>query len=404
MTAITIQDIEAARHRQAGVVLRTPLIYSHTLSRASGREVFLKLENLQTTGSFKLRGALNRLTLLKERGEGVRVVAASAGNHGQGVAFAAAQLGLPAAIVMPQGASISKQLATQGYGAEVILHGRDLSQALVRAQALVAQGYIFIHPFDDPEVIAGQGTLGLEIVEDLPGVDTVVLPVGGGGLAAGVAVAIKALKPEVQLIGVQTAQVPSLPAALKAGAPTPVPSRPTLADGINVPQVGRHPFPLLAQHLSEVVLVTEPEIVQALLLLLERKKVLAEGAGAVPVAAFLGPLQGRDLGRQVVLVVSGGNIDIPLLERVVPRALLGRRRLLTLRVALTDYPGSLGRLTTLLGEQGANILHLFHDRLARELPLDHTRVELNLETRGPEHGDAVLAALRSAGYRVEEKT
>jgi threonine dehydratase len=403
LTAITIQDIEAARSRQAGIVLRTPLIYFHTLSRASGREVFLKLENLQTTGSFKLRGALNRLTLLKERGEGVRVVAASAGNHGQGVAFAAAQLGLPATIVMPLGASISKQLATQGYGAEVILHGRDLGEALERAQTLVAQGYTFIHPFDDPEVIAGQGTLGLEIVEDLSEVDTVVLPVGGGGLAAGVAVAIKAQQPTVRLIGVQTAQVPSLAAALKADAPTPVPSRPTLADGINVPQVGRHPFPLLKQHLSEVVLVTEPEIVQALLLLLEGKKVLAEGAGAVPVAAFLGPLQDRDLGRRVVLVVSGGNIDIPLLERVVPRALLARRRLLTLRVALTDYPGSLGRLTSLLGEQGANILHLFHDRLARELPLDHTRVELNLETRGPEHGEAVLEALRDAGYRVEEK-
>ncbi len=252
-------------------------------------------------------------------------------------------------------------------------------------------------------MIAGQGTLGLEIIEDLPGVDTVVLPVGGGGLAAGVSVAIKAHKPQVQLIGVQTAQVPSLPAALNAGAPTPVPSRPTLADGINVPQVGAHPFPLLARHLSDVVLVTEPEIVLALLLLLEGKKVLAEGAGAAAAAAFLGPLAARDLGRRVVLVVSGGNIDIPLLERVVPRALLARRRLLTLRVALTDYPGSLGRLTTLLGEQGANILHLFHDRLAKELPLDHTRVELNLETRGPAHGEAVLAALRAAGFRVEEK-
>jgi threonine dehydratase len=403
LPTITIQDIAAARPRQAGVVLRTPLIYSNTLSRAGGREVFLKLENLQTTGSFKLRGAINRLTLLQERGEGDRVVAASAGNHGQGVAFAAAHLGLPATIVMPQGASISKQLATQGYGARVILHGRDLGEALVRAQALVAQGSTFIHPFDDPEVMAGQGTLGLEIVEDLPGVDTVVLPVGGGGLAAGAAVAIKAQQPGVRLIGVQTAQVPSLAAALDAGVPAPVPSRPTLADGINVPLVGAHPFPLLRQHLSEVVLVEEHEIVQALLLLLEGKKVLAEGAGAVAAAAFLGPLKDRDLGRRVVLVVSGGNIDIPLLERVVPRALLARRRLLTLRVALTDYPGSLGRLTTLLGEQGANILHLFHDRLAKELPLDHTRVELNLETRGPEHGDAVLAALREAGYKVEEK-
>ena len=400
---VSLAEIEAARQRQAGVVLRTPLIYFHALSRAGGREVFLKLENLQTTGSFKLRGAINRLTLLKARGEGARVVAASAGNHGQGVAFAAAQLGLPATIVMPQGASISKQLATRGYGAEVILYGRDLGEALEKAQTLVAQGYTFIHPYDDPEVITGQGTLGLEIVEDLPGVDTVVLPVGGGGLAAGVAVAIKALNPGVRLIGVQTAQVPSLPAALKAGAPTPVPSRPTLADGINVPQVGRHSFPLLAQHLSNVVLVEEQEIVQALLILLEGKKVLAEGAGAAPAAAFLGPLAGRDLGRRVVLVVSGGNIDIPLLERVVPRALLARRRLLTLQVVLTDFPGSLGRLTTLLGEQGANILHLFHDRLARELSLDYTRVELNLETRGPEHGEAVLAALREAGYRVEEK-
>jgi len=400
---MTLKDIEAARERQQGVVLRTPLIYSHTLSRPGGPEVFLKLENLQTTGSFKLRGALNRLTLLKARGEGTRVVAASAGNHGQGVAFAAAQLGLPAAIVMPRMASISKQLATRSYGAQVILHGLDLGEALVRAQELVAQGYTFIHPYDDLEVMAGQGTLGLEIVEDLPGVDSVILPVGGGGLAAGVAVAVKGRKPQARLIGVQTAQVPSLAQALEAGAPTPVPSKPTLADGINVPLTGRRPFPILKQHLSEVALVGEQEIVQALLILLEGKKVLAEGAGAAPLAAFLGPLAGRDLGRRVVLLVSGGNIDIPLLERVVPRALLERRRLLTLRVALTDSPGSLGRLTTLLGEQGANILHLFHDRLARKLPLDYTRVELNLETRGAEHGDAVLAALREAGYQVEEK-
>jgi len=403
MSAITISEIEAARERQANVVLHTPLIFSHPLSQVSGREVFLKLENLQTTGSFKLRGAINRLTVLKARGEGARVVAASAGNHGQGVAFAAAHLGIPATIVMPQGASISKQLATMGYGAEVILHGRDLGEALQRAQTLVDQGYTFIHPYDDPEVIAGQGTLGLEIIEDLPGVDTVVLPVGGGGLAAGVAVALKARKPEVRLIGVQTARVPSLTAALEAGAPTPVPSKPTLADGINVPKVGRHSFPVLQKHLSEVALVAEPDIVQALLILLEGKKILAEGAGAVAAAAFVGPLAGRNLGRRVVLVVSGGNIDIPLLERVVPRALLARRRLLTLRVSLSDSPGSLGRLTGLLGDHGANILHLFHDRLAQELPLDYTRVELNLETRGPEHGDEVLAALRQAGYKVEEK-
>jgi threonine dehydratase len=346
---------------------------------------------------------MNRLTLLKERGEGERVVAASAGNHAQGVAYAAGQLGLAATIVMPQGASISKQMATEGYGAEIILHGQDLSEALEKARALEAEGYVLIHPYDDPEVMAGQGALGLEILADLPEVDTVVLPVGGGGLAAGTALALKESRPEVRVIGVQTAQVPSLAAAYLKGTPTPVPANATLADGIRVPLTGSLSFPLLRNYLSDLVLVEEQEIVKALLFLLEGKKVLAEGAGAVTTAAFLGPLASWWLGRQVVLLVSGGNIDIPLLERVLPRALLEKRRLLTLRVALPDIPGSLGRLTTLLGQTGANILHLFHDRLGRELPLDYTRVEINLETRGPEHGEAVLAALKEAGYQVEEK-
>jgi threonine dehydratase len=331
------------------------------------------------------------------------VVAASAGNHAQGVAYAAAVLKMPATVIMPHGASISKQMATESYGAEVILHGRDLSEALERARELVARGYIFIHPYDDPEVMAGQGTLGLEILEDLPDADAVVLPVGGGGLAAGTALALKGRRPELAVVGVQAAQVPSLVAALEQGVPTPVPARPTLADGIQVPLVGEHAFPLLRQYLQEVVLVGEMEIAQALLWLLEGKKVLAEGAGAVALAAFLGPLKSRDLGRRVVLVVSGGNIDIPLLERVLARALLARRRLWSLRVTLRDRPGALGRLATLLGEQGANILHLFHDRLAPELPLDYTRVELNLETRDERHGDALLRALKDAGYQVEEK-
>jgi threonine dehydratase len=294
-------------------------------------------------------------------------------------------------------------MATAGYGAEVILYGRDLSDALERAKKLVAQGYIFIHPYDDPEVMAGQGTLGLEILEDLPGVDTVVIPVGGGGLAAGTALALKGRKPETAIIGVQAAAVPSLAAALKEGEPTPVPARPTLADGIRVPLIGSRTFPKLKELLQDLVLVQEMEIAQALLFLLEGKKILAEGAGAVATAAFLGPLKDRDLGKQVVLVVSGGNIDIPLLERVLPRALLERRRLWSLRVTLSDAPGALGRLAGLLGEQGANILHLFHDRLAPELPLDYTRVELNLETRDREHGEKVLRALRDAGYEVEEK-
>jgi threonine dehydratase len=401
---MNLKDIEAAKERLQGVILHTPLVYSQTLSRWGKREVFLKLENLQTTGSFKLRGAVNRLTLMRARREGDRVVAASAGNHGQGVAWAATHAGLKATIVMPRGASISKQLACRGYGADLVLEGSNLTEALEKAQELVAQGYVFIHPFDDLEVVAGQGTLGLEILEDLPQVDTVVLPVGGGGLAAGTALALKERSPGVRVIGVQTAQVPSLAAARERGEPVPVPIRPTLGDGIQVGQTGRLTYPYLQKYLDDLVLVGERDIAQAILVLLENKKVLAEGAGAAPAAAFLGPLAGADLGRRVVLVISGGNIDIPLLERVLVRALLERGRVLNLRVELSDRPGSLGKLAMLLGEQEANILHLFHDRLARDLPLDFTRVELILETRNQGHGEQVIRALEAAGYRVVDKS
>jgi threonine dehydratase len=400
---MTLKDIEAAAERLQGVILHTPLVYSQTLSRWGGREVFLKLENLQTTGSFKLRGAVNRLTLMQGRGEGDRVVAASAGNHGQGVAWAASHLGLQATIVMPKGASITKQLACRGYGANLVLAGQDLSEALEKAQELVDQGYVFIHPFDDLEVVAGQGTLGLEILDDLPEVDTVIIPVGGGGLAAGTALALKERSPDVRIIGVQTAQVPSLAAARERGEPVKVPVRPTLGDGIQVSQTGRLTYPYLQKYLDDLVLVGERDLAQAILVLLENKRVLSEGAGAAPAAAFLGPLAGSDLGQRVVLVISGGNIDTPLLERVLVRALLERGRVLNLRVALSDRPGSLGRLAMLLGEQEANILHLFHDRLARDLPLDLTRVEVILETRSQEHGEQVVRALEEAGYRVENK-
>ena len=400
---MTLKDIESARERLQGVILKTPLVYSQTLSRYGGREIFLKLENLQTTGSFKLRGAVNRLTLLRARGEGDKVVAASAGNHGQAIAWAATHLGLKATIVMPLGASISKQMACRGYGAELVLWGHNLSESLEKAQELVSQSFIFIHPFDDLEVAAGQGTLGLEILEELPEVNTVVLPVGGGGLAAGTALALKECSPGVQVIGVQTAQVPSLAAAREQGEPVSVQMRPTLGDGIRVGKTGGLTYPYLEKYLDDLVLVGERDIAQAILVLLENKKVLAEGAGAAPAAAFLGPLANSDLGRRVVLLISGGNIDIPLLERVLVRALLERGRVLNLRVELSDRPGSLGRLATLLGEQEANILHLFHDRLARDLPLDSTRVEVILETRNQEHGDQVVRALEDAGYRVKEK-
>ncbi|MFP3868579.1 MAG: threonine ammonia-lyase [Desulfobacteraceae bacterium] len=403
MEMVTLQDIIAARERLRGLILPTPLVYSNTLSRSTDREIFLKLENLQITGSFKLRGSLNKLKRLTAAGEMTGVVTASAGNHAQGVAYAASRLGIPATVVMPQWASISKQLATEGYGGQVIRYGEDLAAALAKAQDLAQSGLTPIHPFDDPEVIAGQGTIGLEILADLPKVDSIVAAVGGGGLASGIAVAVKATNPQVKVIGAEASLVPAARRALDAGHPVTVAAAATLADGINVTCLGQHTFPLLKRYLDDLVLVSEAQIAEALLILLEKKKLLAEGAGAVPIAALLGPLQGRDLGKQVVLVISGGNIDIPLVGRVLHRGLINSRRLLTLQVVLADIPGALGKLSALLGEQNANILHIYHDRRSRNLPLDYTRVEVDLETRGPEHCEAIIQALQTAGYPVEEK-
>jgi len=396
---ITLQDIQAARERLAGRIIETPVVYSQTLSRLSGLEVYLKLENLQTTGSFKLRGSLNKLQLLTAAAKTGGVVAASAGNHAQGVAYAATLAGRSATIVMPQWASLSKQLATEGYGGTVLRHGQTLAEALAKARELAQTGLIFIHPFDDPQIIAGQGTLGLELLDALPQVEAVLVPVGGGGLAGGVAAALKEINPKIKVFGVQTQAVPAAQAALAAGRPVAVPGGATLADGINVTCVGEHTFPLLQHYLDGLFLVSEDQVADAVLLLLERKKVLSEGAGAVPVAALLHQMAERKPGRRVALIISGGNMDIPLLERVVQRGLLHSGRLLSLNIVLPDCPGALGRLTTLLGQAGANILHLAHDRLGLDLPLQETRVRIELETLGPEHCREISAALEQAGYR-----
>ena len=399
---VTLADIQAAQTRLAGQISHTPVVPSQTLSRRSGREIFLKLENLQTTGSFKLRGSLNKLKLLPATAKPLGVVAASAGNHAQGVAYAASLAGRPATIIMPQWASLSKQMATESYGGKVIRHGQTLAEALERAQGLAQEGLTFIHPFDDPEIIAGQGTLGLELLSDRPDLDTVLIPVGGGGLAAGVALALKESNPRIRVYGVQTELVPSAPAAFAAGHPVAVAGAPTLADGINVTRLGEHTFPILQRYLDGLALVSEDQIADAVLLLLERKKTLSEGAGAVPVAALLQQLAEADLGRRVVLVISGGNMDIPLLERVVQRGLLHSQRLLSLSVVLPDSPGSLGRLTTLLGQAGANILSLSHDRLGLDLPLQETRVKIDVETMGASHCDKIVATLTAAGYRLQK--
>lgn len=394
-------QIQAAQNLLAPYLIRTPLVYSQTFSRLYGGKVYLKLENLQTTGSFKLRGSLHKLLRLRAAGQLTGVVAASAGNHAQGVAYAASLLGVPATIVMPQWASLSKQAATRGYGGRVLLRGEDLAAAVAVAQELAATDNLqFIHPYDDPEIITGQGTIGLEILADLPETATVIIPVGGGGLAAGIALACKSLKPQIRIIGVQTRAVPGAQAARAAGRPVPVPSAPTLADGIKVTCLGEHTWPLLSRYLDDLQLVAETEIATAMLLLLEKKKVLAEGAGAVPLAALLECLGPVDLGEPVVLVISGGNIDIPLLERVLQRGLLARQRLLRLTVILDDTPGALGRLASHLGTLQANILHLEHDRLSLDLPLNQTRVELHLETLGPDHCRQIIATLKEAGFPV----
>ena len=396
-----LAQIQAAQELLAPYLIRTPLVYSQTFSRGYGGRVYLKLENLQTTGSFKLRGSLHKLFQLQASGRLTGVVAASAGNHAQGVAYAASLLGVPATIVMPVWASLSKQAATEGYGGRVLRQGQDLAAAVATAQELAAvEGLQFIHPYDDPDIIIGQGTIGLEILADLPETAAILVPVGGGGLAAGIAVASKSLKPQLKIIGVQTQAVPGAQAALAAGRPVTVPAAPTLADGIKVTRLGDQTWPLLARYLDDLKLVGETAIATAMLLLLEKKKVLAEGAGAVPLAALLASASPKTFGEPVVLVISGGNIDIPLLERVLQRGLLATQRLLRLTVILDDTPGSLGRLTSRLGELGANILHLEHDRLSLDLPLNQTRVELHLETLGPDHCRQLRAGLQEAGWQV----
>ncbi|GAB6062149.1 threonine ammonia-lyase [Deferrisoma palaeochoriense] len=379
----------------------TPLLRSEQLSRQTGAEVFLKLENLQRTGSFKVRGAAHKLWRIRDQVGPNGVVAASAGNHAQGVALAAAELGIPSTVVMPEGASISKQVATRDYGARVLLHGKTVAEALERAWELADEGYTFLHPFDDDDVIAGQGTVGLEITSQLPEFDEVWVPVGGGGLAAGVALAVKNRLPKARIVGVQTQACPAALEALRKGEPVEVPADRTLADGIRVPRVGDRPFRVLRETMDEVLLVEESRIALAVVTLLERKKLLAEGAGAVPVAALMAVPPDRVKGRRIVLVVSGGNLDLNVLDRILEQGLMRTGRILRFRVVLDDSPGSLHDLLSVVAREQGNILHIFHDRLSVDLPLGRTRVEVEVETRGFDHIGRLTAALLQAGYRIE---
>ncbi|NLD56783.1 MAG: threonine ammonia-lyase [Methanomicrobiales archaeon] len=396
-------DIEKAKARIAGHIIRTPVVWSPTVSAMTGAQVWFKLETLQKAGSFKVRGAANRILAAGNTVKNKGVVAASAGNHAQGVAVAAHAAGVPAVIVMPEWVAISKLEAARGYGAEVILHGNTLEESIARAESLAAEGRLFIHPFDDEDVIAGQGTIGIEILQDLPDADMIVVPVGGGGLIAGIATAAKAVKPGISVIGVQTAACPSAAESLQKRHPVTSDCAPTIADGIRVARTGTLTFPPLCELVENVVLVSDDEIADAMLLLLERKHIVAEGAGAAPLAALLnGSIPVRP-GSTVVLVISGGNVDASRLFRIVRQSMARQGRILRFSVLLHDEPGALARLLAIIARARGNILQIHHMPGEEEVPVLAVRVHLELETRGQDHIREIKMAVMDAGYEVAEK-
>lgn len=397
---VSLADIQAAEQRIAEHVIRTPLVYSPAISALTGARVYLKLETLQKAGSFKVRGAGNKILANISAARTRGVVAASAGNHAQGVAVAAHAAGVQAMIVMPSWASLAKQEATRRYGAEVVMYGSSLEESIGRAGELAHEGRLFIHPYDDDDVIAGQGTIGLEILHDLPGADMIIVPVGGGGLIAGIAAAAKAIKQDVRIIGAQAAACPSAYEAIGAGSPVRVTARPTIADGIRVAECGARTFPVLQELVEGVVLATDDEIGDAMLLLLERKHVVAEGAGAAPLAVLLNGSISIPPKSSVVLVISGGNVDSAQLFRIVRQVMARQGRILRFSVLLEDRPGALAELLSIIAMEGGNILHIHHTQGEGDVPVMMARVEIELETRGREHAAALLDAIFRAGYLV----
>ncbi|PZN12920.1 MAG: threonine ammonia-lyase [Bacillota bacterium] len=397
---VDLPAIREAAATIAGFVHRTPLLGSAAFSELAGTDVYLKLENLQKTGSFKVRGAFNRLARLEPAARGQGVICASAGNHAQGVAMAGARLGIPVTVVMPETAPTTKVVATRGYGAEVVLYGQGYDQAYEKAMEIAtARGLTFIHAFDDPLVVAGQGTVGLEILEDLPDVETVVVPVGGGGLIAGIAIAVKEQRPDVRVVGVQAAGAPALVRSFRQGRLETIERARTLADGLAVKTPRELTFRLICRYVDDMVTVSEEEIARAILLLLERAKLVAEGAGAAALAALLHHKVERP-GRRTAVVVSGGNIDVNLLARIIERGLLEDGRLIRIKTLVPDRPGALQALLKVIADEGGNILSVYHDRLRHEVALGEAEVELIVETRDAEHMLRIRGALQGGGYTL----
>ncbi|MBW3582013.1 MAG: threonine ammonia-lyase [Euryarchaeota archaeon] len=398
---VELADIIQARENVKGFVHRTALRKSTTFSRLTDGEVHLKLENQQRTGSFKIRGALNKMKSLSREEAERGVIAASAGNHAQGVALAATSLGIRSTICMPKSAPFAKVEATRGYGATVVQHGRDYNEAFERALELQEdEGFTFVHAFDDAAIIAGQGTVGLEIHEQLPDVDTVVVAVGGGGLISGVATALKALKPDVRVIGVETEGAASAHASRAAGRVVRLESLDTIADGIATKSIGKLTFGLIEQYVDDLVLVSDSAVSHAILMLLERSKTVVEGAGAVALAALLsGKVDVK--GKKAVAVVSGGNIDMDFLGQIIRRGLMEEGRILRFTSVIPDKPGALKGLLDAIAGLNGNIITVQHDRDIVTLPLNKTLVDIEIETRGQKHLEELVHAIEAAGYAVE---
>ena len=396
---VSLADIEGVAGLVAEVAITTPMEESRWLQALVQGPVLLKCENLQRTGSFKIRGGYVRLSRLSEEERSRGVVAASAGNHAQGVALAAQLLGIKATVFMPEGAPIPKVNATLGYGAEVLFHGEYLTQALVAAQDFAQRtGAVLIHPFDHTDIVAGQGTCGLEILRQAPEAATVLVPTGGGGFIAGIAIAIKGLRPDIRVIGIQAEEAAAYPASLRQGAPVALEQMTTMADGIAVARPGDVPFAAIQKYVDDIVTVSEDSISRALVMLLERAKMVVEPSGACAVAALLDRPQA--FGTPVVAVLSGGNVDPLLLGKLIRRGLASGGRYLSLQVHIPDRPGGLARLLTDLAEAGANVLEVAHDRTTTNLNIGEVEVRVQLETRGAAHADEVLSRLREHRYQV----
>ncbi|MES3161824.1 MAG: threonine ammonia-lyase [Halorubrum sp.] len=399
---LTLSAIRDARERVDEVARTTPLERSRTFSEMTGADVHLKLENLQRTGAFKIRGATNRIATLPDVDREAGVVTASAGNHAQGVALAAQRAGVDATVVMPRFAPVSKVKATRGYGANVRLEGVDYEEAQAYAHELEREhGLTYVHAFDDPAVMAGQGTLGLEVVDQCPDLDTVVVPIGGGGLIAGVAVAIKEQHPNVRVVGVQAEGAASAPASLEADERRELDSVDTIADGIATRSVGEQPFEVMREYVDEAVVVDDREIALALTLLLERSKTLVEGAGAVSLAAVLSDAFTYGADETIVAALCGGNIDLNRLGTVIRRGLVQMGRYLKITIDLKDRPGELERVASIVARTGANVYAVHHDRTSRDVAVNAAELELELETDDADHAADIVDELQAEGYDVE---